>query len=87
MMGSPSSGGVGEALYNGVSYAEIVQRLEDQLGGRPERGARTSFIFTMACNLRYICNDDAAWVASILPPMARSRKSIAKPSKAPSTAP
>ena len=25
------------------------------------------FVFTMACNLRYICNDDAAWVASILP--------------------
>ena len=21
----------------------------------------------MACNLRYVCNDDAAWIASILP--------------------
>ena len=53
--------------YNGVPYSEIVQRLEEQLGGRPERGARNSFIFTMACNLRYICDDNAAWVASILP--------------------
>ena len=53
--------------YNGVEYSEIISRLEEQLGGRPERGARNSFIFTMACNLRYICNDDAAWVASILP--------------------
>ena len=53
--------------YNGVPYSEIVRRLEEQLGGKPERGARNSFIFTMACNLRYICNDDAAWVASILP--------------------
>ena len=53
--------------YNGVPYSDIVQRLEEQLGGKPERGARNSFIFTMACNLRYICNDDAAWVASILP--------------------
>ena len=53
--------------YNGVPYAEIVKRLEEQLGGRPEHGARNSFIFTMACNLRYICNDNAAWVASILP--------------------
>ena len=53
--------------YNGVPYSEIVERLEEQLGGKPERGARNSFIFTMACNLRYICNDDAAWVASILP--------------------
>ena len=53
--------------YRGVPYSEIVQRLEEQLGGRPEHGARNSFIFTMACNLRYICNDDAAWIASILP--------------------
>ncbi|MBR3983888.1 MAG: hypothetical protein IKJ09_00390 [Bacteroidaceae bacterium] len=53
--------------YEGMEYTEIVQRLEEQLGGRPEHGARNSFIFTMACNLRYICNDDPAWVASILP--------------------
>ena len=54
-------------LFNGIPYAEIVKRLEEQLGGRPEHGARNSFIFTMACNLRYICNDDAAWIAAILP--------------------
>ena len=53
--------------YNGIEYSEIIRRLEEQLGGRPAQGARNSFIFTMACNLRYICNDDAAWVASILP--------------------
>ena len=53
--------------YNGVPYSDIVARLEEQLGGRPERGARNSFIFTMACNLRYICDDNADWIASILP--------------------
>ena len=53
--------------YRGVPYSEIVKRLEEQLGGRPEHGARNSFIFTMACNLRYVCNDDAQWIASILP--------------------
>ena len=53
--------------FGGVPYCEIVARLEEQLGGRPERGARNSFIFTMACNLRYICDDNAEWVASILP--------------------
>ena len=53
--------------YNGIEYSVVVERLEEQLGGRPERGARNSFIFTMACNLRYICDDNAAWVASILP--------------------
>ena len=59
--------GTGEAEYKGIPYAEIVRRLEEQLGGRPEHGARNSFIFSMACNLRYICNDDAAWIAAILP--------------------
>ena len=44
-----------------------MRRLEAQLGGAPAHGARNSFIFSMACNLRYICNDDAGWVASILP--------------------
>ena len=53
--------------YEGMEYTEIVQRLEEQLGGRPEHGARNSFIFSMACNLRYICNDDAVWISSILP--------------------
>ena len=72
MPASPLLGrGTGEASYeteyNGVPYSEIVERLEEQLGGRPERGARNSFIFTMACNLRYICNDNADWVASVLP--------------------
>ena len=56
-----------DAEYRGVPYSEIVKRLEEQLGGRPEHGARNSFIFSMACNLRYICNDDASWIAAILP--------------------
>ena len=53
--------------FEGIAYSEIVSRLEEQLGGRPEHGARNSFIFTMACNLRYICDDNADWVAAILP--------------------
>ena len=64
---SELEGAAWEGAYNGVPYSEIVKRLEEQLGGAPAHGARNSFIFTMACNLRYICNDDAAWVASILP--------------------
>ena len=67
----PIEGELSEGLwgsdFKGVPYADIVARLEEQLGGAPAHGARNSFIFTMACNLRYICNDDAAWVASILP--------------------
>lgn len=60
-------GGGWEGAYNGIPYTEIVQRLEEQLGGRPEHGSRNAFIFSMACNLRYVCNDDAQWIASILP--------------------
>lgn len=60
-------GGGWEGAYNGIPYAEIVKRLEEQLGGRPEHGSRNAFIFSMACNLRYVCNDDAQWIASILP--------------------
>ena len=63
----PSGGGWEGASYHGIPYSEIVSRLEEQLGGRPEHGARNSFIFSMACNLRYICNDDASWIAAILP--------------------
>lgn len=37
------------------------------MGGKPEHGSRNNFIFSMACHLRYICNDDANWIVSILP--------------------
>ncbi len=60
-------GGGWEGAYDGIPYSDIVRRLEEQLGGAPEHGARNSFIFTMACTLRYLCNDDPAWIASVLP--------------------
>ena len=37
------------------------------MGGEPEHGSRNNFIFSMACHLRYVCNDDATWIAQILP--------------------
>ena len=46
------------ADYMGVPYSYIVEELADQLGGAPEHGNRNPFIFTMACHLRHICNDD-----------------------------
>ena len=45
----------------------IVHELEVLLGGVPMHGSRNQFIYTMACNLRYICNHDPEWVAKILP--------------------
>ena len=37
------------------------------MGGEPEHGSRNNFIFSMACHLRHVCNDDATWIAQILP--------------------
>ena len=53
--------------YMGVPYSYIVEELADQLGGAPEHGNRNPFIFTMACHLRHICNDDPQWIKQVLP--------------------
>ena len=53
--------------YAGIPYSYIVEELADQLGGAPEHGSRNPFIFTMACHLRYICDNDAQWIRSVLP--------------------
>ena len=59
--------------YDGIPYPKIVETLEEQMGGRPEHGSRNNFIFSMACHLRYICNDDPEWIASILPTYGEAR--------------
>ena len=53
--------------YEDIPYLQIVQTLEEQMGGQPEHGSRNTFIFSMACHLRYITNDDPEWIARILP--------------------
>ena len=53
--------------HEGIPYSELVQTLEEQMGGTPEHGSRNNFIFSMACHLRYICNDDPVWIAQVLP--------------------
>ena len=53
--------------YEEIPYESIVEVLEEQMGGEPEHGSRNNFIFSMACHLRYVCNDDAAWISRILP--------------------
>ena len=59
--------------YNGIPYPKIVETLEEQMGGRPEHGSRNNFIFSMACHLRYICDDDPDWIATILPTYGEAR--------------
>ena len=60
--------------YDGIPYTQIVETLEEQMGGRPEHGSRNNFIFSMACHLRYICNDDPDWIAQVLPTYGEGRE-------------
>ena len=64
---TPSQEGSYPDTYEDVPYESIVEVLEEQMGGEPEHGSRNNFIFSMACHLRYVCNDDATWIAHILP--------------------
>ncbi|MBQ2011750.1 MAG: VirE protein, partial [Bacteroidaceae bacterium] len=60
--------------FQGIAYEDIVSVLEEQMGGRPEHGSRNNFIFSMACHLRYICDDDPEWIAQVLPTYGESRE-------------
>ena len=53
--------------YNGDYETSIVQELAHQMGGVPSQGMLTNFIFSMACHLRHVCNDNPEWIAEILP--------------------
>ena len=60
--------------YEDIPYTEIVETLEEQMGGKPEHGSRNNFIFSMACHLRYITNDDPEWIAHILPTYGEAKE-------------
>ena len=54
-------------LPMGECCTSIVRELERQMGGAPEPGMRSNFIFCMACHLRHVCDDNAEWIAGIMP--------------------
>ena len=58
----------------GSAVSSLVSVLEDQLGGIPTHGSRNNFIFTMACHLRYVCNDEPEWIAQVLPTYGENRE-------------
>ena len=60
--------------YEGIPYENIVETLEEQMGGQPEHGSRNNFIFSMACHLRYVCNDDPDWIAQVLPTYGEAKE-------------
>jgi hypothetical protein len=51
----------------GIPYPYIVEEVADQLGGAPEHGSRNAFIYSLACHLRHVCNDDPQWIRTIMP--------------------
>ena len=53
--------------YMGIPYPYIVEEVADQLGGAPEHGSRNAFIYSLACHLRHVCNDDPQWIRTIMP--------------------
>ena len=57
-----------------LPYPDLIEVLEEQMGGIPSHGSRNNFIFTMACHLRYVCNDDPEWIARILPTYGENRE-------------
>ncbi len=61
------------STHEGIPYTHIIEVLEEQMGGRPDIGSRNNFIFSMACHLRYICNDDPSWIAQVLPTYGEER--------------
>ena len=60
--------------YNGIPYATLVTKFVELLGGEPQHGSRNTFIFTLACYLRYICDDNADWVKSVIPIFGEEQK-------------
>ena len=71
---TPSLEGSYPDTYEDVPYETIVEVLEEQMGGEPEHGSRNNFIFSMACHLRYVCNDDVTWISQILPTYGEARE-------------
>ena len=60
--------------YDGIPYEAITRKLVELLGGEPQHGSRNSFIFTLSCYLRYLCDDDAAWIKQVIPTFGEEQK-------------
>ncbi len=53
--------------YDGIPYPTLIAKLVELLGGEPQHGSRNSFIFSLACYLRYLCDDNRAWIKAVCP--------------------
>ena len=62
------------AEYQGIPYPVIIEKLVELLGGEPQHGSRNSFIFSLSCYLRYLCDDNAAWIKQVIPTFGEEQK-------------
>ena len=60
--------------YDGIAYSTITSKLVELLGGEPQHGSRNSFIFTLSCYLRYLCDDNATWIKQVNPTFGEEEK-------------
>ena len=60
--------------YDGIAYSTITSKLVELLGGEPQHGSRNSFIFTLSCYLRYLCDDNATWIKQVIPTFGEEEK-------------
>ena len=60
--------------YDGIPYETIISKLVELLGGEPQHGSRNSFIFTLSCYLRYLCDDNRNWIKQIIPTFGEGRE-------------
>ena len=54
--------------------SKIISHLITLLGGEPAHGSRNSFIYTLACYLRYVCDDNPEWIKQIIPTFGEDRE-------------
>ena len=67
----------GEAFpsdYDGIPYETIISKLVELLGGEPQHGSRNSFIFSLSCYLRYLCDDNRDWIKQVIPTFGEGKE-------------
>ena len=62
--------------YKGVSYSDIIKEYWAQNGGEPVQGERNAKLLQLCSRLRYVCDNDAAKLAQIIPSYGLSQDEI-----------
>ncbi len=60
--------------YEGIPYETLISKLVELLGGKPQHGSRNSFIFTLSCYMRYLCDDDRDWIKQVIPTFGEAKE-------------